>query len=91
MGTENKAAGSSKNKAVKIISIVMLVMFVLFLLIPKRNIHKEYTTIEYRAPAYIVIVREVHIDGYDDLTVLPFPFSMLTNWEQIEKATGKNK
>ena len=90
MGTENKAAGSSKNKAVKIISIVMLVMFVLFLLIPKRNIHKEYTTIEYRAPAYIVIVREVHIDGYDDLTVLPFPFSMM-NWEHIEKATGNNK
>ena len=87
---DNKYIVLHKNKAVKIISIVMLVMFVLFLLIPKRNIHKEYTTIEYRAPAYIVIVREVHIDGYDDLTVLPFPFSMM-NWEHIEKATGKNK
>ena len=89
MGTENKAAGSSKNKAVKIISIIMLVMFILFLIIPKKSIYKEDTTFEYRAPAYIVIVREVHIDGYDDLTVLPFPYSMIVSWEYIEKLTGK--
>lgn len=88
MKTDNKTSVPIKNKPVQIINIIMFIMFVLFLFIPKRDIHKEDTTIEYRAAAYIVIVREQHIEGYEDVTILPFPYSMM-NWEQIERSTRK--